>query len=420
MSSYWSIVKKNHPYIFGNIIEWYDFSLYGYFSLIITHQYFSFYPQDEALLATFLTFAVGLVARPAGAALFGWIGDRYSRDYSLRLSVRFIAWPTFLIGLLPSYSQWCMTASVALILLRLLQGLSAGGQYGGCIVLLMENNPQSRAQACSLAHIGSIIGYLLAITVSILAIQLIPEKWSETLAWRIPFLMSILLWWIQQITQKKPTSINKTRRKSMWKTLITQHKKPLAYATVLSAVGGLFYFSIFVYSISFLQQKAHDSLLESLLIGALAMILSCLALPGFAKLADRYGRKPILFISCLGLCLVAPLAIHWLQVSSGYLWSILGLLTLILLNTLFISAVTVVYSEIFEPAIRYSGCNIAFNVGLILLGAPSPVILSYLISHGSASLYGLYLSGGALLGLIVVSIMHETHPNKKTKIAHST
>lgn len=212
MLLYWSITKKNYPYIFGNIIEWYDFSLYGYFALILSQQYFPFYPQNKAIILTFVTFAVGFFARPLGGALFGRLGDRYSHQYALKLSVQCIIWPTVLMGLLPNYAVWGIAATIGLIVLRLLQGVSAGGQYGGCLTLLMEQNPGVRAQACSLAHISALLGYLCAIIISEICFYVLPQSWQSTLAWRIPFIFSIIFWWLQKKVSIKTNSVITNKR----------------------------------------------------------------------------------------------------------------------------------------------------------------------------------------------------------------
>lgn len=413
MLLYWSITKKNYQYIFGNIIEWYDFSLYGYFALILSQQYFPFYPQSQAIIITFVTFAVGFFARPLGGALFGRLGDRYSHHYALKLSIQCIIWPTVLMGLLPNYDTWGISATIGLIVLRLLQGIAAGGQYGGCLTLLMEQNPGVRAQACSLAHISALLGYLCAIIISEIFFYLLPDSWQSNIAWRIPFILSLIFWWLQKKLLLEKATSSQSNVQFPLHHLFKYYRAPLLQSTLLSAAGGLFYYAIFVYSTTFVQQQGY-SLNQSLLMNAAGLIISCLTLPYFAKLADHYGRKPILYASCWCIILLSPFLIYLLA-STFWVLTTLALILLILCNTLFIAAVAVVYSELFPSEVRYSGCALSFNIGVILLGAITPALLSFFIPKTSLLFYGLYLSAGAILGLITTYFIKETKNTIDTK-----
>ena len=399
MKNYISIVRANKLYVMGNVMEWYDFSLFGFFAIMIKDTFFSSYTKDSALIATFLIFAIGIAARPLGAILFGFIGDRSGHQRALSLAIQWIAWPTCLMGLLPGYADWGVVSTLGLIMLRLVQGVSVGGQYGGSIVLLAEKNPGCRAQACSLAHISSMLGYLIAIGVGELSLTLVPEKWQAGYAWRIPFILSLLFWWLQRKYYVKKPAVEKIKKKNPLRILFVNYWKPFLVTTILSYVGGLLYLSIFTFSPTFMQKIAHESLRKSLFFSGISLFLSCLSLPFLSWLVDRFGLRKILMIACMSLLVSAPL-FGLLMQQSLWVWMLLGIIGLVLLNTLFIAAAVPLYSLLIPNSVRYTGCSLAYNVGMIL-AAPTPAVLTWLLNNGQSWVYGIYIAVASLLGLLI-------------------
>jgi MFS transporter, MHS family, proline/betaine transporter len=178
----------------GNVIEWYDFAIYGSFAASIGRDFF---PREDAvtqLLATFGVFAVGYLVRPIGGAVIGYIGDYYSRSAALKISVAAMAVPTFLIGLLPGYETLGLAAPLALILLRMIQGLSVGGEIISSMVFIVERAPtEHRGLMGAIACCGTTLGFLIGSGVAAAAAALMPTETLSAWGWRIPFLLGILV-----------------------------------------------------------------------------------------------------------------------------------------------------------------------------------------------------------------------------------
>lgn len=180
--------------IIGNILEWYDFSVYGYFAVSIGHHFFPSGNPTTSLLAAFGVFAAGFFMRPAGAVLFGHIGDSWSRERALFLSVLAMAVPTFLIGVLPDYQQIGISASVLLVLLRLAQGISVGGEYTTSIVFVVEKSvSQRRGLMGTWCLFGVCAGTLLGSAVGTLLTSVLPREAMRAWGWRLPFIFGLVI-----------------------------------------------------------------------------------------------------------------------------------------------------------------------------------------------------------------------------------
>jgi MHS family proline/betaine transporter-like MFS transporter len=178
----------------GNVVEWYDFALYGYLAGVIAPVFFPTGDPTAGLIATYGIFAAGFLMRPLGAAVFGWFGDRYGRARTMQISVAMMALPTLLIGVLPTYAQVGMLAPLLLVLIRLLQGLSVGGEFSSSATYLVETAPDGkRGLTGSWANIGSMTGSLLGVAAAALVTNLFDPDTLSDWAWRLPFLGGALL-----------------------------------------------------------------------------------------------------------------------------------------------------------------------------------------------------------------------------------
>src|SRR4051812_46463120 len=178
--------------IAGNVMEWYDFAVYGYFAPVIGRHFFPSEDPAASQIAAFGVFAAGFLMRPMGGLVFGHIGDRVGRKAALTLSVLAMAIPTFLIGLLPGHAQWGAFASVLLVLLRMVQGLSVGGEYTTSVVFLVESaRPGRRGLAGSWSTVGAVAGTLMGSAVGALVTVVLPDETVQTWGWRLPFLLGL-------------------------------------------------------------------------------------------------------------------------------------------------------------------------------------------------------------------------------------
>src|SRR5215471_14125715 len=178
----------------GNVLEWYDFSVYGYFAVSIGHHFFPSADPTTSLLAAFGVFAAGFLMRPAGAVLFGHISDNWSRERALSLSVLAMAVPTFLIGVIPDYQQIGVTASLLLVLLRLAQGISVGGEYTTSIVFVVEKSvPRQRGLMGTWCLFGVCAGTLLGSAIGTLLTSVLPRETMQAWGWRLPFIFGLAI-----------------------------------------------------------------------------------------------------------------------------------------------------------------------------------------------------------------------------------
>ncbi|MBA2409968.1 MAG: MFS transporter [Gammaproteobacteria bacterium] len=233
--------------VVGNVLEWYDFALYGYLVPVISKLFF---PSDNtitSLLATFGIFAIGFLMRPLGAVLFGHIGDRFGRRQALYLSIMLMAAPTFLLGCLPTYASIGVMAAVLLTLLRLVQGLSVGGEFTTSVTYVVETSPtERRGLSGSWANIGSIGGSLLGVGVAATLTTVLPQSSVEAWGWRIPFLLGgvlgIFALWLRRnlpesalFDQQSAEQNDEHSDKSPLRAVFTHNRKELIQAILFTS-----------------------------------------------------------------------------------------------------------------------------------------------------------------------------------------
>src|SRR5580692_8820714 len=293
--------------IIGTAVEWYDFLIYGTASALVFNKLF-FPLSDPALgiIAAFGTYAVGFLARPLGAVIFGHFGDRGGRKAMLAMTIIIMGLGTFLIGLLPTYDQIGIAAPILLVLLRLLQGIGLGGEWGGAVLMVVENAPaRSRGLLGSMVQLGYPIGNLAAIGMLALLAQL-PEPEFLAWGWRIPFLISVFLvgvgLYIRMQLEETPVFREIEARKAMARLplveVLTEHRRSFFTAVGLK-LSEISYVSIAgVFAISYVTGKLampQSVILNAILVSAVAALV---AIPIFGWLSDRIGRKRMFYASC--------------------------------------------------------------------------------------------------------------------------
>jgi MHS family proline/betaine transporter-like MFS transporter len=311
----------------GNVLELYDFAVYGYLAHVIAENFFPAEDEIAGLLAAFAVFAVGYLMRPIGGILIGHIGDRHSRKLALILSVGGMAVPTVLIGLLPTYATIGIAAPILLVLLRVAQGLSVGGEYVGSMVFLVESAPENRRGLYgAFCAAGAVCGILVGSTVAAVLQAVFDPAEVEAWAWRLPFLAGGLLALVGFLLRR--TLIEPDRRgRAVVKAPIVEafrrHPREivtLVALTVFNAVG--FYIS-FVFVASWLQQADGIAPSVALSINSLNMILLVFVLVAFGWLSDRIGRLPILSGATLA-AIVFGLPLFLLMREGGLVGAFLG------------------------------------------------------------------------------------------------
>lgn len=382
----------------GSAIEYYDFLLYGIAAALVFPKVFFALDPKVAVLASFATLAVGYVARPLGAIFFGHYGDRIGRKKMLMMTLYLMGAASFLMGALPSHAQVGIAAPIALILLRLVQGFAVGGEWAGATLLSMEHaGKKSRGFAASIVGSGAPTGAVMA-TVVLMPFAAMDESAFLSWGWRVPFLLSALLValavYLRRSVEETPDFV--AMQQAQARDAAAPRPIPLfvifrAYprALVNGVLGSLACLAMTTLAATFLINYAisvgsHD---RSQALGTLTIvnIIHIFAIPAFAILSDRVGRRPVmLFGAIAGMVLIFP--IFWL-VRSGDGWALF--LALVLANpvvhAMMGGPLSAWLGEKFAADIRYSGMAVTFQLGSTLAAGFTPLLATWLLMRGNGT-----------------------------------
>ena len=296
--------------IVGNVLEWYDFAVYGFFAPVIAQQFFPDADPVASLIAAYGAFAAGFIARPFGGAIFGHIGDRYGRKMALTLSVLLMAIPTFLLGLLPNYADWGVASTVLLIALRMLQGLSVGGEYTTSTVFLVEQAPPGkRGFYGSWSNAGVVIGVLVGSGFGALIYGLLPDAAIQSWGWRVPFIVGLFVGiggiFLRRHVVDAPVSEDVKRDASpvvvAFRDEFPAMLKVIGFA-LTDAVG---FYLIFVYMTTFLIDQVKVPATDAFDINTGSMVILAALVPLAGILSDKIGRKPVMLVATGGIALLS-------------------------------------------------------------------------------------------------------------------
>lgn len=394
----------------GNILEWYDFGLFAIFSPLFSHLFFPTSDKQTALIATFMLFAVGFFCRPLGALLFGYLGDKEGRASTLRLSVLMISLPTLFIGLLPVYHDIGIYAPILLLLIRMWQGVSLGGEYSGNIIYLGEMATRSsRSFYTSLAASGSNIGILLAMIIGGIVSYLLPEAMLKTWGWRIPYLLSGILSLLIYLTRLnlEETNVFLSMKKNHHitnnpiATVFKENKLDMLRTLGLICMGTTFYYFSFIYLPIYLNTDLSFSLSQSIHIESFFIAAMAVLVPLSGWLSDKVGRYRLLIFNALLISMITIPGFYYLQPKNTFI-IILILSVFTLASSLEQGTTAAVLVETFPPPARYTGISLAYNIGNGFLGGSIPVVCAWLITFTHITLApAVYISCCALITLLI-------------------
>jgi MHS family shikimate/dehydroshikimate transporter-like MFS transporter len=405
--------------VIGTAVEWYDFLIYGIASALVFNKLF-FPLSDPALgtIAAFGTYGVGFLARPLGAAIFGHFGDRVGRKAMLAITIVIMGLGTFLIGLLPTYQQIGVAAPIVLVLLRLLQGIGLGGEWGGAVLMVVENAPaRHRGLLGSMVQLGYPIGNLAAIGMLALLAQL-PEPEFLAWGWRIPFLISIFLvgvgLYIRMQLEETPVFRAIEARKAVARMplieVVTAHRRSFLTAVGLK-LSEISYVSIAtVFAISYVTGQL--ALPRSIILNAIlyAMIVALAAIPLFGWLSDRVGRKAMFYASSL-FAMVFAFPLFWLLDSKDPLTITLTVIAAIIFGQIVGFGVGAPwYSELFSARLRYSGASLGFQIGAAISGGLTPFAAATFVAWTGGPTWpiSVYLIVLAVITFVATAVAPET------------
>ena len=367
----------------GNVLEWYDFAIYGYFATQIGR---NFFPHEDAvaqLLSAFGVFAIGYLMRPIGGVIVGHIGDRFGRRAALTFSVTAMAIPTFLIGLLPGYQTIGLLAPIGLTLLRIVQGLSVGGEYTSSMVFLIERAPEGRRGLMgALAASGSALGILLGSAVGAAFAASMSTAALDAWGWRIPFLLGLVVGIAGYMLRPyvlEAGVVEKRTRLPIIETL-HDHWRAVAGFAGLSVYTAVTFYVGFVYLVSWLQTADGIPPSRSLEINTFSMVMTLPVVITAGWLSDWIGRKPLMLLASIG-GLIGALPLFWLMNHPSELLAQLGQLGLVLLIGVYYGALPAVLVEAAPPAVRCTAVALGYNLCYGLFGGLSPLVATWLVER---------------------------------------
>lgn len=401
----------------GNFVEWFDYASYGYLAAIITLVFFPAASPVSGLLATFGVFALSFIVRPIGGMIWGSYGDKIGRKDALSLSILIMSGATFLIAFLPTFQQVGLWAPALLLLVRLVQGFSAAGEYAGASAFLAEYAPDNkRGFYTSIVPASTAAGLLLGSLFVTVMYSFLTAEQMQSFGWRLPFLLAAPLGLIGRYIRLKLEDSPKFKEMEKShqvadapvKLLFTTHRRAFIIAigvTMLNAVG---FYTILSYMPTYLSVEMKVSESDSFLATtiALAAYIGLIFLMGM--LSDRFGRKTMLVVASLFfISLTVPLF--------SYLGSV-GLVGIILIQIAFGAILTMndgtlpcFLSEIFPTNIRYTGFAMSFNLANAIFGGTAPFVATWLIqATGNKLAPAWYLVAAALIALVAMLASRET------------
>lgn len=393
--------------IVGNVMEWYDFAVYGYFAKTIGQQFFPSDDPSTSLIAAFGAFAAGFLMRPLGGIVFGHIGDSLGRKAALTLSVLAMAIPTFLIGLLPGHAVLGATSAVLLVLLRMIQGLSVGGEYTTSIVFLVEGAGRNHhGFAASWSGFGAVGGILLGSAVGAVVTATLSEEAVQNWAWRVPFLIGLVvgltgLYVRKHITEPARPAQAESGRSPIWDALQSGWRTILRIS-LLNTINGIGFYMAFVFLVTYMQTVGGLSEAVALEINTLNMAVLLAMFPLAGWLSDRLGRAPLL-IAGMGSMLLLSWPLFYALHHESSTWNFVGQLGFTICIGLFGGVIPVVMVEITPAAIRCSAISIGYNLCVGILGGTTPMVAAWLMRESHDVLApAWYLMGAAFISLTVV------------------
>ncbi len=400
----------------GHALEWYDWGIYAIFVPYFASQFFAGGSQVADILASLAVFAVGFAARPLGGLLFGRLADRVGRRTALSATVSCIAGASFVIGICPTYAQIGILAPLILVLARILQGLSCGGELPSAQTYLAEYAPRvRRGQWASLIYIASVFGNTIGVGIGFVLTSTLTSDQMEGWGWRVPFIAGgvfglVALYIRRHLTETatfeaSSSSDNPGEHISAWRSIVA-HRTRVFQVIGLTAGLTVAYYSWVIAAPAYVITTFNIDASAALAATIIASLFFMALMPAWGRLSDHIGRRPVLLVSVLG----SAAALIPAQALLGPSPVNLGLA--LALQMFFIAAgvsiLPAVYAEMFPTRIRTTGLAIPYSIAVALFGGTAPYLQTWLSDNSNRGVFTAYTALLLLISAAVVSQMPET------------
>lgn len=405
----WTVRRVITAGVIGNVLEWYDFAVYGFFAPVLAEQFFPSGSRVVSLLAAFGAFAVGFLMRPVGAVIFGYIGDRFGRAKALIFSIALMALPTFAMGLLPTFQSIGVAASVLIVLLRMAQGIAVGGEFTSSIVFLAEHAPTGRRGFyASWAMFAATSGTMLGSAIGGALTNVLGEADVAAWGWRAAFMTGIIVGLVGfMIRRGMPDTGPRETQESPLKVAFRDHKMEVLRVVGLNMSAATTFYLLFVYIATWLSETKQAVRADALDITTLSILTFLIVAPVAAWISDRYGRKLMMIVG-MAACLILAYPLLWLMHHPDPITIAAGQMIFAGLLAVYMASIPAAMCEMFPHEVRVTAVSVGYGLAYAIFGGTVPALSTWLIATTGDDLsFAWYIIAVTLISLAIAFTVRD-------------